>query len=188
MHAVARHSHFTPKHDKLCREIGNTAHMMGIDVRYEQKLHPNAEGVAGDIEMILGGRRVLLDTTVVMPAAKTYASRAAKETGWAIAYKEGLKLDKYQEDLRITNENPFSPPTDFIPLVVEAYGGWSDTALKFFRYLCQMRSHRPGVATRTDRFLLQHLLVRLDVILQSYNADAILSRSRGVTLGDTFVF
>ena len=61
--------------------------------------------------------------------------------------------------------------------MVESYGGWSPRAIKLFRLMCQRRSHSPGAAMRTEQTLLRRLLIRLDVILQRYNASAILDRS-----------
>jgi len=141
--------------------------------------------VLGDIELTLGGRRILCDVSVIQPCAPTYVQRAAATTGAAIHIVETRKKAKYAAELAEANNRIAAladaniPRVEYVPLVVEAYGRWSDTALQLFKMLGQRRSHGSGVATRTARSLVKDLLMRMDVILQRYNGQAILDITGG---------
>ena len=75
-----------------------------------------------DIDLILGGRKILVDVAVVHPSAPSYVVEASNPLGGSVLTKEE-KYAKLADSLG----------AEVVPAVIETYGAFSDPLLGLFK-------------------------------------------------------
>ncbi len=104
-----------------------------------------------DILIEDGAERVLLDVSIINPAAETYREEAALTPYYAARVREASKKRAYREEI--------GPRVTFIPIVLESTGRFGEAAMDFVRKQAGKRYH-----------LLSKLFSECSAALAYYNA------------------
>ena len=107
-----------------------------------------------------GGRPVALDITVISSLQEQTLNNASLVQGSALGVAEAQKLSAHAADCHRVG-------VQFIPLAVEALGGWSPTASNIIGHVSRLLALRLGQDLSTT---CQHLFQRLSVALWRGNA------------------
>ena len=131
-------------------------------------LNRPCENVSGDLFIRFwdNGRDAALDFTVISSLSPTYLDKSAREPGSALTLAYNRKMDKAFDSC---NKAGIS----FIPMAVEALGGWHDAALHNLDKISRRVAKKSGIDQTTAK---KRLFQRLAVCLQRLNASAILTR------------
>ena len=108
----------TTRHDRVLYLLARLARTVNIATRVEVPLENQKRP---DANFFLHNRSIATDVSIIHPASKTYAKKAAKALG-AAARREGEKKREYSEQARSEN-------LDFIPFVLETFGGFGKEAV-----------------------------------------------------------
>ena len=123
-----------------------------------------------DVYVPLGwnGTPMALDFAVTCPTRQE--GIAAASTGHLAAAKA---YSTHKRNYLDTASQCQRSGVEFVPMVAESTGAWSDEARAVFHFICQRRSRWSG---RSEEVLFQDLLQRLSVAIRSANARAVLRR------------
>jgi hypothetical protein len=112
-----------------------------------------------------------MDILVILPTAPTYQSKASKSVLAAAELRHQQKL-QYWSERKATEK--------FIPLAVEATGGWHAIAISFFQLLAsRIRDQEtivPGLKRSAAKTHFSNLMSSLSVILQKANGLMVAER------------
>ena len=160
---ISRHNHLC---DVLASFLRSCA--TGIVKREAPGLIPGAGDKPGDVTLSnwSEGKTGVFDLVVTSPVCSAYVAQAALESGYAARLAEDRKDDKAFAKCE-------EQGLVFVPLAVEAFGGWGPLAGKTFHILANFAANRSG-KTRVEeyRFFLQ----RMAIALQRDNARMVQSR------------
>ena len=119
------------------------------------------------------GQPAALDLAVTSPLQQNILAKAAVTCGEAGRAYEAVKLSKSNaSDCAARGIN-------FIPMVVESFGGWAPQASVVLNRVSKLLAERQSVPRSTA---LRRLHQRLSVTLQRANARSILIRDKGLDL------
>jgi hypothetical protein len=159
---IARHNHLRDHlyHTAVCSALSPTredrAIIPGSDARPADVLIPNWTG----------GKDTALDVTVVNPLQTALVSRAATRAGHALTVRFNEKMTKHGEGCRLAG-------MVFIPMVVETFGGWEESAVVQLKKLGAALARHIG-EEESDK--IRHLYQRLAILLVKGNAALFLNR------------
>lgn len=85
---------------------------------------PGPDDQHTDVRVALGHRVIYVDVSVVHPTAVSYRLTASRRTLSTAARAEGTKARQYAE--RAAAEH-----ADFVPFIIESYGGFGEQARRF---------------------------------------------------------
>jgi len=106
------------------------------------------------------GRGAALDVTVVCPLQKKLVARAAVNPGHALTYSRERKNQKHRAECQ-------GAGIDFIPIVVEALGGWDTVSAVCIQRIARAQGARLGLPSHEA---VPRLFQRLSVTLWRANA------------------
>lgn len=110
-----------------------------------------------------------LDVAVTSPVQPTYLRHAANTPGFAASDYSAFKNAMYKQEVEDSGTKVF------VPMVVETYGRWSDTALEVLKAIARARSnHDSSFISLTES--LQSLFQSLSFALIRRNVEMILDR------------
>ena len=123
-----------------------------------------------DVYLPIGwnGTPMALDFAITSPTRTEYVAVAATHTLTAAKAYSSHKRN-YLDTANQCQRNG----VEFVPIVAESTGAWSDEARAALRFICQARSRWSG---RPEDALFQELVQRLCVAIRSSNARATLRR------------
>jgi hypothetical protein len=110
------------------------------------------------------GRKTAFDVTVVSSLQPAYLELEAQTPGAALAARKAAKIRQHDQPCRDAD-------ISFVPLVVEALGGWDKDALVHLRELASASAKRCGDRPFTTTC---HFFQRLSVSFQRGNATLLL--------------
>ena len=113
------------------------------------------------------GKDVAVDITVVNPLQTALVARAAQEGGSAVQHAHEAKVRKYGE--RCSQEG-----ITFVPLAVDTFGGWHQSALEVLTKLWRQLARANG---KREEEVVSHLRQRIAVVLVRDNVSMLLSRA-----------
>ena len=113
------------------------------------------------------GKDVAVDITVVNPLQTALVARAAQEGGSAVQHAHEAKVRKYGE--RCSQEG-----ITFVPLAVDTFGGWHQSALEVLSKLGRQLARANG---KREEEVVSHLRQRIAVVLVRDNVSMLLSRT-----------
>jgi len=167
----------TQRHNLLVHTLAELARSVGGSVRTDQPALGSAlvqvtdattgetreelqrSQLRGDLLVVHGAKRILVDVTVPRATAPTNLSRSAagQRPGGCVATAEQHKRDKYEEPCKQRGMT-------FVPFAVESYGGLGPAARKLLTTLAGLSGER------TARAFLLDAMARVSVTLQRGNA------------------
>jgi hypothetical protein len=166
----------TQRHNMIVHTLAQLARSVGASVRTDQPplgtaLVPVTDSNSGEVHyelqhsdrrgdllIVLGAKRLLVDVTVRRATATTNMQDAASSRpGHTVAIAEKKKRRKYEELCKARHMT-------FVPFAVESYGGIGPAARKLLTQLAEESGEVTAQAFLTDAF------VRLSVTLQRGNA------------------
>ena len=159
---IARHTH-------LVDALYHTAVSASLaPVREERGLIPDSDARPGDILIPcwVGGRDAALDVTVINSLQAATIARAATEPGHALKVAWERKEEKARD--YCAREGIV-----FVPLPVEALGGWHETARVHIKKIGRARARNTG---KDENDAIRHLFQRLGVLVAKGNAALFLNR------------
>ena len=122
-----------------------------------------------DIDLILGGERILVDVAVVHPTSPSYVVEARNALAGA-ADMIYLKEQKYAE-------MALALDAKVLPAIMETYGALSDPLIKLFKDIADYSSTNPyGLWSRHE--IYHGLCLNNSLILQKWNAIILLQSQR----------
>ena len=113
------------------------------------------------------GKDVAVDITVVNPLQTALVARAAQEGGSAVQHAHEAKVRKYGE--RCSQEG-----ITFVPLAVDTFRGWHQSALEVLSKLGRQLARANG---KREEEVVSHLRQRIAVVLVRDNVSMLLSRA-----------
>jgi len=122
-----------------------------------------------DIDLILGGRRILVDVAVVHPSAPSYVVEARNPLGGSAT----MVLTKEEKYAKLAD----SLGAEVVPAVIETYGAPSDPLLGLFKDISKYASTKPYLVW-SQHEIYQGLLLDTSLLLQKWNAKIILESAR----------
>ena len=114
------------------------------------------------------GRPAALDVTVISTMQKRALAGAATTQGFALSLGEDRKRAAHSKPCKAIG-------VDFIPLVVESFGGWSSLAVDTIRRIGRLQGQRLGVPPADTT---RHLFQRLAITLWKGNVSLLLRRQQ----------
>jgi hypothetical protein len=159
------------RHNTLQKQLQAFLSSLGIANTSENVLSTRSGGHRpGDVVHFLSsGRHVHCDLGVTNPCSETSVRNGTGKVALLAAETFAKsKKRKYRAFFRQLTSDGHD--VEFIPLIVETYGGWHELALKHFNTLMKQHSLNPGALTRGQKELLRGFICRLDVTLQRFNA------------------
>ena len=129
MHCMEGHGgrEITLRHHQVVRVVKKYAELAGAQVIIEPHHVFSESNKRPDLQIIMNHKCYLLDIAVTNPTAPTNVSNGQTLLGQASAY-EKIKTRKYDELARAQH-------SDFIPFVIETYGGIGGKAQQFLSEL-----------------------------------------------------
>lgn len=129
MHCMEGHGgrEITLRHHQVVRVIKKYAELAGAQVTIEPHHVFSESNKRPDLQIIMNHKCYLLDVAITNPTAPTNVSNSQKVLGQANTY-EKIKIRKYDELARVQHSN-------FIPFVIETYGGIGVKAQEFLSEL-----------------------------------------------------
>jgi hypothetical protein len=114
------------------------------------------------------GKKTAFDVSVVSPVQSAILDRAVDTPGAALAMRKATKIRAHDEVCRNQDIN-------FVPLIVETFGGWDKDAFIYLKEMASCMARRTGENPSTAK---RHFFQRLSdsVILQRGNASLLISR------------
>jgi hypothetical protein len=112
------------------------------------------------------GKDTALDVTVVNPLQTQLVSRAATKAGSALEARFREKMTKHGEGCRLAG-------MVFLPMVVETFGGWEESAVAQLKKLGSALARHTG---EEESQKISHLYQRLAILLVKGNAALFLNR------------
>ena len=150
------------RHDRLRDALFSAAQAAALAPRKEvPHLIPGSQSRPADLFLPAWrrGAPTAVDVTVISPLQSQLVSQSAITPGHSLTVAEARKRRAHEEALA-------NAGVLFLPLPVEATGGWSEASLEFLRDLGGMLGHRAGGDPGTTT---AHLLQRLAITLQRGN-------------------
>ena len=167
----------TQRHNLLVHTLAELARSVGASVRTDQPALGSAlvqvidattgetreelqrGQLRGDLLVVHGAKRILVDVTAPRATAPTNlsSSAAGQRPGGCVATAEQHKRDKYEEPCKQRGMT-------FVPFAVESYGGMGPAARKLLTTLAGLSGER------TARAFLLDAMARVSVTLQRGNA------------------
>jgi hypothetical protein len=110
-------------------------------------------------------KKMAFDVSVVSPVQSAILDRAVDTPGAALAMRKATKI--------CAHEVCRNQDINFVPLIVETFGGWDKDAVIHLKEMASCMARRTGENPSTAK---RHLFQRLSVILQRGNASLLISR------------
>ena len=151
-----RHDHIVRVLSLLIRKAGGACY---VEPRFYDRTRP-------DIHVIFPSLKLLIDVSVVHPAAPTYAQNSHVPL-FSAASRERDKATKFKT-LALAEE------ARFIPFVLETFGAWGRQAIKLITDLTSLLSEHKGLAFSSPDARGEMVRI-LAVALQSGNARVLLN-------------
>ena len=114
-----------------------------------------------------GGQDAALDVTVVHPLQAAFVAEASNTAGHALDKAFDRKMTAAGEDCR-------SQGMAFIPIAVESFGGWHQTAVSQVKKLAACLARQKG---QEEQEAARHAFSRLATLIQKGNANIISNRT-----------
>jgi hypothetical protein len=129
------------RHDEVLNVLYRTALMMGIQAVKEPAGLHSGDGRCPDLQLVLPGRNIISDVTVVHPLApsRVKSGQSWTTTGTARMAQEA-KRTKYGETA--------ARHAELLPFSVETYGGMAPDAIKLLSAMGSMGDEQLGVWPR----------------------------------------
>ncbi len=165
------------RHNSLRDAIFQTAQQAVLSLRREELfLIPGGLQRPADVFIPnwTTGRDSALDVTVVSSLQKNLVRKAAREQGSAAEFRYEEKMDTYFDKCH-------EQGIHFVPLVVEALGGWHAQSAAALTKLGRQLARQTG---REEEEAVRQLRQRLGVMLMKGNAALILSRTPTFALAE----
>ena len=159
---IARHNH-------LRDHLHDTAAAAGLGpVREVRFLIPGEDSRPADVLLPhwSAGQDAAMDVTVVNPLQVATVEGAATEAGHALTFAFNRKM-------RGTSEACQRQGVTFLPLVVESYGGWHETAVREVERVAAALARQSG---QEEEEAVRHLWGKLGILLQRGNAAILANR------------
>jgi hypothetical protein len=156
------------RHDRLRDAIFATAQAASLAPKKEApSLIPGSLARPADVYIPMWrGFKTAFDVTVINPLQQAHKHHAAITAGYALGVARDRKMNLYAQDCRNND-------ITFVPLPVETFGGWDDTAVDHLREMARMMSGRNHTQ---NSVAIRHFFQRLSITLQRGNANLLLSR------------
>ena len=157
------------RHNAICDVVFSAAQSAALCPRKEvPSLIPGSCSRPADIFIPNWVRHqpTALDVTVISPLQQLTLSGASSVAGHALQVAENRKRATHAEHCR-------SAGVDFVPLVVEALGGWNEDMCSTILSISRLQAQRLGVTTSES---FRHLAQRISIALWKGNASLWISR------------
>jgi len=158
------------RHNNISNFIGDTTECIGGHAEIEPvglgdlKEDGKRDRTKPDGFLIVGGRKLIFDTSVVSPIALSHVRLAASE-------KLALAADKEKEKRALWDEKSARQGAVFYPVVLETLGGMGKEATKFFQ---ELLSSAPGHRFVTSE-IAKGLRERVSVCVARWTAACVRS-------------
>jgi hypothetical protein len=110
--------------------------------------------------------KTTFDITVVSPVQAALIDRASAVPGAAIEARKASKFRAHEDNCRAQHIN-------FVPLVVESFGGWDAGAVKHLKEMASCTARRLG---NDPAIIKRQLFQRLSILLQRGNATLLINK------------
>ena len=151
------------RHDSLRDILFTAAQSAALAPRKEAPaLIPGSNSRPADVFLPnwRSGKPAALDVSVISPLQQLTLAEAASSPGHALQVGINRKLATHASTCRTAG-------VDFVPLIVETLGGWSDEAITTIRSIGRLQGQRLGIPPPEST---RHLFQRLAVALWKGNA------------------
>ena len=153
----------TFRHDHIVRVLSMLVRRAGGACYVEPRFY---DGIRPDLHVVFPSNKILIDVSVVHPAALTYAQNAHVQL-FAASARERDKTTKFK-DLTQAEE------ACFIPFVLETFGAWGRRAVKLISDITSLAAEQKGnLASCPD--VRGEMIRTLAVALQIGNAGVLLN-------------
>ena len=146
------------RHDSLRNALFTAAQSAALAPRKEApSLIPGTSSRPADLYLPCWrhGKPAALDVTIISPLQKLTIQKASVTQGHALSVADGRKRALHQGVCQATG-------IDFVPLVVETLGGWSQEAVETIKAIGRLQGQRLGLpTTETTMHLFQRLAIQL---------------------------
>uniref|UniRef100_A0A1X7UQ21 Uncharacterized protein n=1 Tax=Amphimedon queenslandica TaxID=400682 RepID=A0A1X7UQ21_AMPQE len=157
------------RHNCLCDILFTACRTAALSPRKEvPSLIPGSASGPADVFLPVRnqGKPAALDVSIISPLQFLVVDEAAVSQGYATSYDERRKRRAHEGDCAEVG-------VEFVPLLVETLGGWSEDAISLIREVGQLQAHQLG---QLPSSITGHLFQRLAVSLWRGNASMWASR------------
>jgi hypothetical protein len=113
--------------------IHQWARQLGCPAIKEPKNLIKGQERADNLISLPGGELLLCDVSIVQPSAPTHTNKGQQR----LAVAEQAAVEKHRQYDRMAEQEG----ADFVPVIMEAFGGIHDAAVAFFRRLASLAEH-----------------------------------------------
>jgi len=172
-----KNGHWIRRHHAILKQLMRDCQSAGLQPQWEKA------GILGDVDgtacrpadILLPdwsrGKDACLDIAITNPLQAKYINNTAKQGGSAAAhYAEKVKKKKYASKVEAAGKV-------FIPVIVEATGGWGSEAVDIIKRVALSKLRRSDQSSPST--IINQMVQRLGTVLQRYNARMILTRLTG---------
>jgi hypothetical protein len=139
------------RHDQVRDELASTLRQIGGVVEVEPMPFPNSN-LRTDVRWVIDGHDYHFDVSIINPLGLSYIQHAAKRQLGAASQREKDKRNKYDGLCNTIN-------AEFIPVVIESYGGFGD---EFQLFTDRLRNIASQHVTQIDPItLISEMLDRI---------------------------
>jgi hypothetical protein len=153
----------TQRHDAIASTLHRWCRERGAESKWQPRNIDKDADLIPDLEVTWGAHRFLVDVSIRHPAARSNVARGSTGQLKVASQAAREKVRKYEELAAGSR-------AEFVPFVLESFGGWCTEAADFVRRLTKMA--RIDDPTWDTNELLSDLRVAISVTLQKWNAHA----------------